>query len=146
MKKSLMAALIVTTFVTSAFAKDPAKINYLALRSFNVEFKAASNVTWSSAPDFVKATFTLDNQKMEAFYNADGEKIATSSSISLDELPLKAKRAFAKKYDSYNVKEAILFEGIEESAYFISAENETENVIVKVHDNGVVSVFKRSKK
>jgi hypothetical protein len=145
MKKLLMAALIVTTLVTTAFA-DPAKTNYLVLKTFNVEFKNASDVSWTSTPAFIKATFTLDNQRMEAFYNEDGERIATSSSISIEELPIKAKRAFAKKYESYNVKEAILFEATEEIAYFISAENDKESVIVKVYENGNTSVFKKTKK
>lgn len=145
MKKLLMATLIVATFVTSAFA-IPTKVHYLARKNFSNEFKTASDISWTSTADYIKATFVFDNQKIEAFYAPDGEKIGTSRGISIDELPLKAKRAFAKKYDSYTVKEAILFEGTEENAYFINAENETENVIVKVYDDGSVSIFKKTKK
>ena len=145
MKKLFIATLIVATFVTSAFA-GPAKVNYLALKSFSFEFKGASDVTWTSTSEFIKANFVSDNQRMEAFYTPAGEKIGTSRGIAIDELPVKAKRAFAKKYGSYEVKEAILFEGTEENAYFINAENETEKVIVKVFDSGDVSVFKKTKK
>jgi hypothetical protein len=145
MKKFFIAALIVATFVTSAFA-GPAKVNYVALKSFGAEFKNASDVTWTSTSQFVKANFLFEDQRMEAFYTPTGEKIGISRGISIDELPVKAKRAFAKKYESYNVKEAILFEGVEETAYFINAENETETVIVKVFDDGSVSVFKKTKK
>jgi len=51
-------------------------------------------------------------------------------------------RAFAKKFEGYTVKEAIYFEGTEESAYFISAQNEKGSVIFKVEDNGSVSMKK----
>ncbi|MCW3081375.1 hypothetical protein [Segetibacter sp.] len=145
MKKLLMAAIVVATFVTSAFA-EPTKINYLALKNFTAEFKKASDVSWSSTTEFVKVSFVWDSERMEAFYNTAGEKIGTSRAVSIDELPLKAKRAFAKKYDTYTVKESILFEGADESAYFIKAENDTESVIVKVLDNGFVSVYRRSRK
>jgi hypothetical protein len=145
MKKLLLATMVVVTFATTAFA-EPTKVNYLALKNFTSEFKKASDVSWSTAGEFVKATFVADNQRMEAFYTSEGEKIGTSRGISIDELPLKAKRAFAKKYESYNVKESILFEGTDENAYFIKAENDAEEVIVKVSEGGSVSVFKRNKK
>ncbi|GEO09415.1 hypothetical protein [Segetibacter aerophilus] len=145
MKKLLLAAFVVATFATTAFA-EPTKVNYLALKNFAAEFKKASDVSWSTTGEFVKATFVADNQRMEAFYTLAGEKIGTSRGISIDELPLKAKRAFAKKYESYNVKESILFEGTDEDAYFIKAENDAEEVIVKVSEGGSVSVFKRNKK
>jgi hypothetical protein len=145
MKKYLLAAFVVATFATSAFA-EPIKVNRLALASFASEFKKASDVSWSTAGEFIKVTFVADKQRMEAFYTLSGEKIGTSTGISIDELPLNAKRAFAKKYNTYNVKESILFEGTDENAYFIKAENDTEEVIVKVSGSGSVSVFKRTKK
>jgi hypothetical protein len=145
MKKLFIATLLIATVVTSAFAK-PTKVNYLALKSFTAEFKKASDVSWTSTSEYIKANFLFEDQRMEAFYSPTGDKIGTTRGISIDELPLKAKRAYAQKYSDYNVKEAILFEGVEENAYFISAENETENVIVKVFDNGTVSPFKKTKK
>lgn len=145
MKKIFIAALLVATFAASAFA-NATKVNYLALKSFGAEFKNASEISWTSNVNFIRATFVCEDQRMEAFYTPAGEKIGVSRGISVDELPVKAKRAFAKKYDKYNVKEAILFEGVEENAYYISADNETENVIVKVFDDGSVSVFKKTKK
>ena len=83
---------------------------------------------------------------MEAFYSSDGDMIGTSKAITLDELSVKAKRDFAKKFGSCTVKEAIRFEGAEEGAYYISAANEKETVIVKVDDADYVSIVKSSKK
>ena len=62
--------------------------------------------------------------------------------VTLDELPIRAKRDFAKKYNGYTVKEAILFEGTMESAYYISAEDEKGSVILKVEDSGYISRIK----
>ncbi len=61
-------------------------------------------------------------------------------------LRFKAKRSFAKRFDDYTVKEAIRFEGTEEGAYFISAEDDKKAVILKVSDNDEVSVMKVSGK
>jgi hypothetical protein len=146
MKKLLIAALLVATFATSAFAKAPTNVNYAALKNFNVEFKHASDVSWTSSADYVKATFVYDEQRMEAYYTLAGEKIGIAKGVTVDELPIKAKRAFAKKFSGYDVKESILFEGTEENAYFLSAENEKESLIVKVYDNGETSIFRKIKK
>ena len=145
MKKLFIAAMIFATVSMSAFA-NPVKVNHFVLKNFTTEFKDATDVSWTATSEFIKATFVADNQRMEAFYTPTGEKVGTSRGITLDELPVKAKRAFAQKYGSYNVKEAILFEATEENAYFIHAENDTEKLIVKVYDSGSVSVYKKSKK
>lgn len=146
MKKLFISALLALSVAASAFAKDPNNINSALLRSFKADFKNASEVSWVTARDYTKASFTLNNERMEAFYNNKGEVIATSKSITLDELPVSAKRAFTKKFADYTVKEAIRMEGSEESAYYISAENEKETLIVKVDDFGSVSIFKTTKK
>jgi hypothetical protein len=145
MKKLFTAALLVAIFASSAFA-NPTKVGHAILRNFAVEFNNASDVKWTATSDYVKANFLFEDQRMEAFYTPTGEKIGISRGVSIDELPLKAKRAFTKKYQDYTVKQAILFEGVEENAYFIDAENETENVIVKVFDDGTASVYKKTKK
>ncbi|WP_018613783.1 hypothetical protein [Segetibacter koreensis] len=142
MRKLFTAVVLALTIATSAFAAGGNKVNFFAQNSFESEFKNASNVQWTSAPDFLKATFVQNNQKKEAFYNSDGQLIATSRTADLSELPVKAKRTFAKKLEGYTVKEAIRFEGIDENAYYISAENEKGSVIFKIEDNGFVTVKK----
>ena len=146
MKKLLMAALLVATLATSAFAKATTTVNYAALKNFNIEFRHASDVSWSSTENYIKASFVYDNEKIEAFYTLDGDKIGTTKGISVDQLPVKAKRAFAKSFGGYDVKQGILFEGVEENAYFLSAENEKESLIVKVYETGATSVYKKTMK
>ena len=146
MKKLFTAALLAVTIATSAFATDAKKVSSIVLSSFDADFSEASNVTWTAANEFTKATFILNKQKMEAFYSSNGELFAKSKGISLDELPVRAKRDFAKRFAGFTVKEAISMELPAESAFFISGENEKESVILKVSDAGTVSVYKRTSK
>jgi len=146
MKKLFIAALLAISVASSAFAADVATVKAIVLNNFKHDFERATEVSWKANSDYAKATFILDHQKMEVFYNSDGDIIGTSKAISLDELPVKAKRTFAQKFDGYTVKEAIRFEGNEDAAYFISAENEKESVVLKVADNSQVSIFKKDKK
>ena len=145
MKKLFFAALLAISVATSAFAAGT-NVNASVLRNFKMDFKNATNISWTAAEDYAKATFTVNNVKTEAFYNAEGELIGTSKNIELDELPVNAKRTFAKKFDGYTVKEVIHFEGSNESAYYLSAENNTEAVIFKVGENEQLTTYKKTKK
>lgn len=146
MKKLIIAAIIAVSVAGSAFAAPTASVNYNVLSSFKSAFKGAADVQWTIKQDFVKASFIINNERIEAFYSQDGEEIGTSKVISLDAMPVDAKRAFAKLYSNYNVKEAIHFKAAEENAYYISAENEKETVIIKVGENNQVSVFSQTSK
>ncbi|HEX8461930.1 MAG TPA: hypothetical protein VF623_10890 [Segetibacter sp.] len=146
MKKLFIIALLALSIGSSAFANTTAAISKTVINRFYAEYKDASNVSWSTTGNYAKASFTVDNKKMEAYYNTNGEVVATSTNISLDELPVNAKRTFAKKFAGYTVKEAIRFEGAEESGYYISAENDKLSIILKVNENNQVGIFKTTKK
>jgi hypothetical protein len=146
MKKVLFSALLAVALITNTFATGENRISSLVLNSFKVDFKDAKDVSWSSNTGYAKASFILDKRQMEVFYNTDGTIFAISKKIDLEELPVYAKRTFAKRYAGFTVKEAIKFEGMDENAYYISAENEKVSVILKVDEQEYISLFKSSKK
>jgi hypothetical protein len=78
MKKLFLAALLTITVAASSFARDNKKISNLAVKSFMVEYSQASNVSWTLTDNYYKAAFFIGDQKMEAFYNAAGEKVAAA--------------------------------------------------------------------
>ena len=145
MKKIIITAVLAVAMAAGAFAA-PKKVNAAILANFETEFKMASNVTWIVTHDYTKAAFTAGNTNMEVYYSSAGEIIGKSRSITLDELPVNAKRIFAKKFAGYEAKEAIRFDGFDEAAYYISGENKKESVIIKVTDSNEVSLFKKTKK
>ena len=145
MKKIFIAALFAVTFITSAFAADVTNINTNIMKNFTSSFKNATNVLTVAGEDYTKVSFTLEDQKMEAFYDAEGEMIGLSRTIKVENLPVEAKRTFARKYAAYTAKEAIYFEGINESAYFISADNTIDTIVFKITDDNNVSTFKKVK-
>ncbi|MCW3109349.1 MAG: hypothetical protein JWQ09_3855, partial [Segetibacter sp.] len=55
------------------------------------------------------------------------------------------KRFVAKKYSDYTIKEAFKFKSEDETDYFISAENEKENIVLKVKE-GSVFVYSKTNK
>lgn len=140
MRKLFFAALTAIVFTTSAFAEGDASINRNIRNSFQDDFGIVEGVQWGTTANFATATFILNNKRTNAFYEHDGKLIGTTQAINIDEMPASAKRAFAKKYSNYTVTESLRFEGISETAYFISAKKDNKSVVLKVM-NGSVSVF-----
>jgi hypothetical protein len=146
MKRLFVIALFALSMGTSAFAKSTGSVSKSATSNFKADFKNASDVSWTATDSYAKASFTMDGKQMEAFYNSKGEVIGTSTHVGLQELPASATKAIAKKFQGYTAKEAIRFEGTEESGYYISLENEKEAVILKASENNQPEIFKRTKK
>lgn len=145
MKKLILAALIAVSVSGSAFAHNENQVDQRAVGNFEATFSGASNVEWTSKENFTKASFIQDEQKVEVFYNPEGDFIATTRQIKMEDIPAFVKRIFAKKYSGYTVKEAFKFIAEDETSYFIAAENEKESIVLKVKD-GSISVYSKASK
>ncbi|HEX8331984.1 MAG TPA: hypothetical protein VF622_05135 [Segetibacter sp.] len=143
MKNLFITTVLALSIAISSIASDRNSVNYKAERNFAVEFADAKNVNWTATEKYTKASFTMNQVTMEAFYDHQGNYIGTSSKIDIGDLPISGKRSFAKKYAAYTVKEVIKFEGTDETAYYLVAENEEQSLYVKVSVEGFVSVFKK---
>jgi len=145
MKKVLLSTLIVISLISSAFAAPGKKVGSIVKNAFESNFRNVQDVKWDESKDYYKASFVSNNVATEAFFDRKGDFIGSSHAITLDQLPTGIKRSFAKKYGSFTVKEAIQFDAVEETAWFISAENENQSVILKIA-NGNIEVYKSSAK
>ena len=145
MKKLLLTALIATSLISSAFAGPVKKVNYFIRTAFESAYPSAKEVEWKVTEEYSKASFTSETGKTEVFYDLTGNFIGKSVSIDPSKLPTNVKRSLARKFANYMINEAIQFEGADETAYFISARNEKESVLLKAV-NGDVSIYKASGK
>ncbi len=142
MKKIFLAVLFATVLISNSFANDNNKVSWVIAENFAKEFRDVSQVEWTIKEHFVKASFVEEGTNKEAFYTHDGDLISTSMNVVLKDLPLVTKRAFAKKYTGYILKEAVKLEGPHETAYYLSIENDNESLILK-NWNSSVTVFKK---
>ncbi len=146
MKKLLLAVLIAVAAGTSAFAADASKVSYKVKTSFEAQFYGAKDVSWNVTPDYTRFVFTLADEKIEAFYNSDGEQIGVSRKIEFKGLPLAAIQKIQKNYADYTVKETIEFDQNGDKHYYVSLENGNQKKVLEVSLYGNVSVFQPGKK
>lgn len=146
MKKLILAALIAVSITTSAFAD--VTVNAKITENFQTEFYDATNVVWTVSNNFAKAVFTVEGEKMEAFYNLDGSTIGVSKTLALDKLPKNALKTITKKYPfpPYVLKECIEFTNADgEKKFYVSLEEAKTKLILEVSATGAVDIFKNNK-
>jgi hypothetical protein len=147
MKKLFIAALIVVVTGTSAFAIDKSIANFKVKSSFDAQFSSAENVNWTAKENYIKASFTLAGEPIEAFYNpTDGELIGVSRKVEFNKLPLSAVQKIKKEYAAYKVTDSIEFDNDTEKAYYVSLEDGGKKKILVVSLYGTVNVYKEVRK
>ena len=106
MKKIL---LIAASFISLASFANVDPITGKVLESFRTEFADAKNVQWKSLDDagLYQATFSYRNTELSAFYNAEGEMVATARYISKENLPIMVSKEIAERYPEHVIKNVI---------------------------------------
>ena len=128
------AALALTTFTASANKTTSTNktFGYRFTNTLQTEFGDVENLSWSTASNnMYKAAFTKNNEKVNAFFNENGEIIATTVELAIDDLPKKVKNAVYQQEKDGVITEAIHLTNSDEVAYF-----------VKVYVNGAEKVYK----
>jgi hypothetical protein len=131
----IAAALALTTMSVSAnktSAKD--RVSVKATSSFQNEFGRVDNVTWSpAANNMLRATFTQNDETVNAFFDQKGEYVATTIALTKDQLPSKLRAAISKQIKDGVVTEALEMQSDDEIAYY-----------VKVYADGSEKLYKGS--
>lgn len=148
MKKIFALALIALATTTTAFA-DPNSVSTKVLSHVATSFKQATNISWVANDRFDKISFTLNNEKVDAFYNTYGELIGTSKTMAFDKLPKAAIETITTKYTfpKFQLKDCIQFTGADNEAnYYVSMDADYETLVLEISKNGSVKIFNRARK
>jgi hypothetical protein len=144
MKKFLILGFTALCLVTSSFAASNEKVSSQAVTQFESKFSGATAISWTVTDNFEKASFILANEKMDAYYDANGALIGTSKVLAFDKLPKSARTQLTTEYTfpDYQLTDCIEFTDADNNKnYFVSFENENENVILSVSASGLVSPY-----
>lgn len=116
-------------------------------RSFEKKFNGARGVSWKESNDLFFASFELNQRKLTAAYNADGELLGLSRNISISEVPLTVSESLKRNFGDYQILESVtevLYDG--QTSYYINAENATRSLQLKCYADGEIAITKRVKK
>lgn len=144
MKKIFYSLVLALTVATSVFASGDSKARSGVVSHFKVQFRKASDLLWTTKTDLAKTELMMNNRKTEVFYD-NGELVGSSTKITLNELPESVQEQVMEALLGYKVKEVVLFSGTDETAYYIAADNNKENIVLKLDENNNITATKSSK-
>jgi hypothetical protein len=146
MKKTIFTLALSLILGTASFANNEETINQKASESFKKEFAQAKDVSWQKAGEMVKATFTLNERVLFAYYSESGDLIAITRNITTDQLPISLQTSMRKNYSGYWVSD--LFEMVSggQTNYYITLENADQKVVLKSEDFGSWATYRKEKK
>jgi len=144
MKKTLLALVVlISSLAVNAAGKN---VNEKVLNAFKTEFTTASQVEWTTGPNYYKASFVFNDKHVFAFYNAEGRLLGLTRNITTSELPLKLQADLKKNYDTYWISD--LFEAAREegTSYYLTLENADTRLVLRASADNSWTVYDKIKK
>jgi hypothetical protein len=144
--KILIGVFIFITGISSAFANDNEEVDGKIVRSFQKEFAGAQNVHWVTTKDFVKVTFTLNEQVVYAYYGQNGSLLGVTRNILSGQLPINLLTDFKKNYSNYWITDLFEMAVNGENVYYLTLEDSDHKVVLKSTGANGWDLYRKDKK
>lgn len=144
--KILIGVFIFITAISSAFANDKEEVDSKIIRSFQKEFAGAQNAHWVTTKDYVKVTFTLNEQVVYAYYGQDGTLLGVTRNILSGQLPINLLTDFKKNYSSYWISDLFEMASNGENVYYLTLEDGDHKVVLKSSGANGWILYRKEKK
>lgn len=142
----MIGVFMLITGISSAFANGREDVNQQIINSFNKDFAGAQNVQWSSAREFVKASFTLNDQVTFAYYSQEGELLGVYRNIVSGQLPINLLTDLKKNYTNYWIADLFEMAANNDNTYYITLENSDFKLVLKSNGSTGWEVFRKERK
>ena len=147
MKQVILSIATVLMMGASAFAgSNNDNVNQQAKQSFQKDFSTARNISYEQKTDYVKVTFTINDQVLFAYYNNNGQLQAVVRNIVSDQLPITLLTDLKKSYSDYWISDLFEVASDDQTTYYITLESKDKTVILKSEGTSSWSVFSKAKK
>lgn len=143
-----MYALFAVFATGSAFANEEVSVNSAVKQAFQKEFAGAQSVTWDAiaSKDLFHASFVYNNERLNAYFNADGQLIATGRFIAPENLPMLVAKGVNARYGKLEMTDVIEMISGNETSYIVKVQNDKVKMYVQAYSDGTTSVIKKERK
>ena len=148
MKKKILAlAMMLTVAFTSALAAKDDGISQNTIASFKKEFVTATNVSWQIEHAYAKATFTINDQVMFAYYNKEtNELLAIVRNIQSQQLPIHLFTSLKNQYSGYWITSLFEIAKQDDTSYYITLEKNDQILVLEASGINEWTVYQKIKK
>lgn len=141
-----VAALLLSTQLTFAATKEM-EANSKLKSALTKEFAGAADVKWYSEDNKTfMAKFTLKERNVTAYFDEDGNLLATRRYIAEEHLPLAVTKKLTKRYPTEAIRWVVEFESEGATVYYVTLEGAKTWKVIKSSAGGEMSVHQSLKK
>jgi hypothetical protein len=132
------------------------EVSYQSKQQFYVDFGNLPVSEWKRAAYFDEATFIMDGQVMQAYYDEDSQLVGTTTDKSFTDIPTVAQKYINNKYRDYDKGVVVFFDDNEANdmdmvmygtpvddsdMYFVELSKDNKRIVLGVDMDGNVSFF-----
>ena len=129
MKKIITMLAPTLTLTSFAFAGET--INKQALNAFQTEFAGATDIAWKVGSSYYEVAFTINHQRLFAFYNDRGEFMAVTRFISPTQLSNYLRKSLKRSYSNFWISDLFEIRHADDKSYYVTLENADTKIILK---------------
>jgi hypothetical protein len=146
MKQLSIAAILFLSISLRSFAGDPSdKLpNFKGAENFRSTFPQAVIINYKNAGDLTEVNFTWQGLRIAAFYDKDGTQVATSRTVTAENLPINVQLNLKHQYPGYTPLDAIEYEDIDNNlSYYVTVADQKATYVLRFSQDCSLSVYKR---
>lgn len=148
--KKIFVTLVLASglFQASVMANNNDNVSDKLEKALHKEFAGAEAVKWEKLDkaSIYNATFVYNEERISAFFDEDGQLIATGRSVLRSALPFLVTKTLDRQYGKYTVLDVIEYTSGDEVSYLANVDGADRRMLVQVYNDGRVSVLKKEKK
>ena len=145
MKKIVFVlGFVLAAAVSQAYPSE--KVSPKVLASFNSEFTNAKEVEWETGNNYFKAAFTMNEQRVFAYYSVDGQLFSIARYISSVQLPVNLFADLKNDYSKYWISDLFEVSNSEGLHYYVTLETADSKLVMHSSNGGSWSTYSRNKK
>jgi hypothetical protein len=143
---SIAVILFLTVIGTRANPLSHEDPNFNGIQNFRRQFPQATGVNYKVKGQFTEVNFIWNGLRLQAFYDQEGNPLATARSIDKNNLPVNVQLNLQKIYSDGVVVDAIEYTDISDGlSYYVTLTNPKATWLLHVSTSGDISVFKKMK-
>ena len=151
MRRLSIAVILFFSVLTTATAgprssEDPKEPEFVGAYNFKHEFPTATDISYKVKGQFTEVNFVWNNMKLQAFYNHEGELMATCRPVPAGNLPLQAQLSLKDQYPDAIIREVVEYNDPNDGvSYYMAIVSHQSGYLLHVSTSGTISVFKKMK-
>lgn len=148
MKQILTLVILLSVGVVTSRASEGDRVGSVLEASLQKSFSGAKLLKWSEmkSSNLLYASVLYNNERMNAYFDADGNLVATGRFIKPEALPLVVSKAMKEKYHDASITEVVEYIEKEGTSYLVSAESASRSMVIHAFTDGSSYVFKKTKR